>query len=88
MWVKALKDLPNRVKTGERFEVPDHQGQILMNAKVVKADPAVPAKDAPREGDEPEEDEAKRESTPAATVTRRSPNYRRRDLQAEGETSE
>jgi hypothetical protein len=34
----ALADLPNNVKAGEVFEVPDVQGQLLIRAAVARVD--------------------------------------------------
>ena len=35
MKLTALADLPNGVKAGDHFEVPDYQGVLLLRAKVV-----------------------------------------------------
>jgi hypothetical protein len=42
MKLTALANLPNGIKTGDHFEVPDYQGELLLRAKVVTRDEEEP----------------------------------------------
>lgn len=76
----ATADLPNGIKKGGRFSVPDYQGLLLLKAKVVRHEDEPVAVTVPVA-----EDAA---VTPPTTTTRRTTTYRRRDLTAEGSDTE